>query len=90
MAITVAVAQFAADLEIATNTSRCAELIAAAAAQDADLVLLPEAAMYFDPTLQAGGLRRGQALDGDFIQTIQVAAAAHRISVLVGMTETLV
>ena len=89
MAIKVAVAQFTAGLDIEDNTRQVTELIAASAAEGADLAVLPEAAMFFDPAKTQANQSHGQALDGDFVAAVAEAAKAHGIAALVGMSESL-
>lgn len=83
----LAVGQFTAGTDTDANTAECVRLIAGAAERDADLVVLPEVAMYFDPRHTAAG-PHGQALDGPFAQAILGAAREHRIAVVAGMLES--
>ncbi len=87
MSISIAVCQFAAGPDVEANTEVCRTLIAAAAAQDADLAVLPEASMYYDPHRAEAGRTHGQPTDGPFAQSMAEAAEQHRIAVLVGMYE---
>lgn len=88
MTVNVAVGQFAAGTDISVNTSRCIELIAAAAAAGAHLAVLPEAAMHFDPvhTIHSP---QGESIDGPFVAAIAQAAKKHGIATIVGMSERL-
>lgn len=83
----VAVCQFAADQDVTANAAQCAALIGRAAAAGAQLAVLPEVSMYFDPRRQGGPGPHGQPLDGPFATAIARAARASRIAVLVGMLE---
>lgn len=83
----LAVCQFAADADVAANTDRCVTAIRDAAASGADLAVLPEVAMYFDPRHDRSPGPHGQALDGPFAQAIAQGAAAAGIAVVVGMLE---
>jgi predicted amidohydrolase len=87
MTMRVAVCQFAAGTDVAANTERCQQLIGQAGAAGADLAVLPEVSMYFDPKHQDGPGPHGQALNGPFASAIAAAAAKARIAVLVGMLE---
>jgi predicted amidohydrolase len=86
----VAVCQFAADQDVTANAAQCAALIGRAAAAGAQLAVLPEVSMYFDPRRQGGPGPKGQPLDGPFATAIADAAAACGVAVLVGMLESVV
>lgn len=83
----VAVCQFAAGTDVAANTEQCVDLVRRAAGAGADLAVLPEAAMYFDPRHTGDRGPHGQPLDGAFGTAIAAAAADARVAVLVGMLE---
>jgi predicted amidohydrolase len=83
----IAVGQFAAGTDVAANTDACTRTIAAAADAGADLAVLPEVAMYFDPRHAGGPGPHGEPVDGPFARAIADAAAASGIAVLVGMLE---
>lgn len=84
----VSVAQFGSGTDAAENRAVCGELVARAAADGAELVVLPEAAMYpFDrpaPELAAAA----EALDGPFVETLVAAAARYDLVAVAGMFET--
>jgi predicted amidohydrolase len=86
----VAVCQFAAGQDVTANAAQCAALIGRAAAAGAQLAVLPEVSMYFDPRRQGGPGPHGQPLDGPFATAIADAAAASGVAVLVGMLESVV
>ncbi len=88
MAINIAVCQFAAGLDVGQNTDQCRHLIAGAASAGADLAVLPEVSMYFDPRRADGPGPHGQSLDGPFVAAITQAAQSAGIAVIVGMVET--
>jgi len=88
MSATVAVCQFSAGTDIDANTRTSIDLIASAAAAGADLAVLPEAAMYYDPT-HSSKQAVGQDVDGPFVTAIADAAKAHGVTTVVGMSETL-
>jgi predicted amidohydrolase len=83
----VVVAQFAAGRDVAANTQACIALIADAAASGADLAILPEVSMYFDPRREDGLGPHGQSLDGPFATAVADAAHTHGISVIAGLLE---
>lgn len=82
-----AVAQFAAGTDVAANLETCAELIGRAARARADLVVLPEAAMFHDPGKMAGPGPHGQSLDGPFVTSLQGQARIHAVTVVCGIRE---
>ena len=83
----VVVAQFAAGRDVAANTQASVALIAEAAASGADLAILPEISMYFDPRREGGPGPHGQSVDGAFATAIADAARTHGIAVIAGMLE---
>ncbi len=84
----IAVCQFAAGTDVAENTRTCVALIGQAAERGADLAVLPEVSMYFDPKHTDGPGSHGQALGGPFAAAIAEAASSGGIAVLAGMLET--
>lgn len=82
----LAVAQFAASTDIAHNRGISESLIAAAGAQ-ADLVVLPENAMYSDPT-KSSSSGHSEPLSGEFVTALREAAARAQTHVVAGFTET--
>ncbi|MHB1063045.1 MAG: carbon-nitrogen hydrolase family protein [Georgenia sp.] len=83
-----ALAQFAATPDKAANLSVATDLIARAGADGAVLVVLPEYAMSWDARATAADLLAGsERLDGPFVTALAAAAAAHRVTVVAGMTE---
>lgn len=83
----VAVGQFAAGTDIGANLDACRGLIADAAARGAELVVLPEVAMYFDPQHVDPPGMHGQTVDGPFAQAMGRAAKEHGVAVIVGVVE---
>lgn len=83
----VAVAQFASVPDLAANRALCTGLVARAAAEGAELVVLPEAAMFpFDqpaPELAAAA----EPLGGAFVEALAGSAARHGLVVVAGMFE---
>lgn len=84
--ISIAVAQFAVSRNVAHNTEVALSLIAQAAGK-ADLVVLPENALYSDPAKEAPNEKYSEPLDGPYVSALQAAAREHRIHVVSGMTE---
>ncbi|TDP90713.1 putative amidohydrolase [Leucobacter luti] len=82
----LAVAQFAATTDIAQNRHIAVSLVAAAGAQ-ADLVVLPENAMYSDPARSSTG-GHSEPLTGEFVTALSEAAARANTHVVAGFTET--
>jgi deaminated glutathione amidase len=87
MTVTVAIGQFAATTDVESNTAHALRLIAAASEAGAGLIVLPENAMYSDPT-KSSPRPYSETLQGTFATAILAAAAAASIGVLVGFTET--
>ena len=83
----VAVAQFASGTEAAANRSRAVDLLTSAARDGAELVVLPEAAMYPIDRPPAELARAAEALDGPFVTALAEAASALGVTVIAGMFE---
>jgi predicted amidohydrolase len=81
------VVQFAADTDAEANLGRIGELVDVAGRQGAELVVLPEAAMYDfgAPDLPLGPA--AQHLDGDFVGRLGKLAARHGLAIVAGMFE---
>ena len=82
----LAVAQFGATRDVEANRQKSVELIAEAG-KTADLVVLPENAMYSDPGKESPDDTHAEKLDGPYVTAIREAAAAAGIHVVVGFTE---
>lgn len=85
-----AVCQFTATNDGAQNLRTCIELVVEAAEAGAHLAVLPEASMYFDPTSESAAGSHGESIDGPFVRAIAQAAQSAKITVVVGMTESLI
>lgn len=87
MSVTVAVGQFAGSTDKSANLDAVAALVETAASGGAELVLLPEYAMYFDPDPAADLTPTSEPLDGEFARAIGDLAGKHAIAVVAGMSE---
>jgi deaminated glutathione amidase len=85
----MALAQLAATTDKAANLRAVSALVARAAADGAELVVLPEYTMSWDPRPDATRLReQAEPLDGAFVTALAGLAREHDVTVLAGMTET--
>ncbi|MFF9126430.1 carbon-nitrogen hydrolase family protein [Streptomyces sp. NPDC014889] len=82
------VGQFSATTDKTANLEAAADLIGQAAAQGAQLVVLPENAMYSDPDPEADIASHTERIDGPFATAIGTLAKRHSVTVVAGMTET--
>ena len=89
MSLNVSVAQFGATTDKQQNLSEAQRLIGQAAKAGAQLVVLPENAMYSNPDPTADISSERETLDGVFVTTLMRAAKESRITVVAGMTEVL-
>ncbi|MBU8579972.1 carbon-nitrogen hydrolase family protein [Brevibacterium luteolum] len=85
--IRVSVAQYAAGQDVDENLQVATKLIKAAGKQ-ADLVVLPENAMYADPTKKDPERSHHEAFDGSFVTSLSKTASSAGVDVVVGITET--
>ena len=83
----VAVAQFASEPDAAVNRERALGVLRTAAEGGAELVVLPEAAMYPLDRPAAELARAAETLDGPFVTALAQAASALGVSVIAGMFE---
>ena len=79
--------QFAAVTDVAVNLSTIDALVSRAAAEGAEVTVLPEAAMhdFGAPDLPLGPV--AQPLDGEFVTALARLAARHGITIVAGMFE---
>ena len=80
-------AQFASVPDAAANRLRAVELLKAAGGAGAELVVLPEAAMYPFDRPRPELTRSAEALDGPFVGELAGAAAELGLTVIAGMFE---
>ncbi|MGO9583190.1 MAG: carbon-nitrogen hydrolase family protein [Acidimicrobiales bacterium] len=83
----VAVAQFASKPDAPANRARALELLRTAAGSGAELVVLPEAAMYPTGRPPAELAQAAEALDGPFVTALAGAAGELGVSAIAGMFE---
>ncbi|MFC6706789.1 carbon-nitrogen hydrolase family protein [Flexivirga alba] len=86
MGLTVAVAQFGATTDKAANRESVAKLIEQAAGTGAELVVLPENAMYSNPDPTADTSSEREPTTGDFGTLIGHLAKQHGVTIVAGMT----
>jgi predicted amidohydrolase len=89
MSLKVSVAQFSATIDKQQNLAEVMRLISEAATAGAQLVVLPENAMYSNPDATADTSAAREPLDGPFASALMGAAKEHHIAVVAGMTEVL-
>lgn len=87
--VRVAVGQFAGSTDKPANLETVSALVGTAAREGAELVLLPEYSMYFDPDPTADLTPTSEPLDGEFARAIAELAGKHAITVVAGMNERL-
>jgi len=85
--VRVAVAQFASGPDAAANRARAVDLLTDAARDGAELVVLPEAAMYPIDSPPAELAHAAETLDGPFVTALAQAASALAVTVIAGMFE---
>lgn len=83
----VSVVQFAASTDVEANLEVISRLVSEAAAEGAELVVLPEAAMhdFGPPDVELGPV--AQSTDGAFVTSLAELAVSHRVSIVGGMFE---
>ena len=85
--VAIAVAQFAPSTDAVANLASIRELAATAVGRGAKLVVFPEYASYFAPTLGQDFVDAAQPLDGDFVAGVRALATELDIYVIVGLVE---
>jgi predicted amidohydrolase len=85
--VRVAVAQFAPGADVAENLRSVQALVAEAAAQGAELVVLPEYASFFEHRMGPRFAAHAQPLDGPFVDGVREAAGASGVVAVLGLVE---
>lgn len=85
----VAVAQWASLPDAGVNRARAADFLKAAAGQGAELVVLPEAAMYAYNRPAAEIAEAAESLDGPFVTAVGELAAELGVTAIAGLFEKL-
>ena len=85
----VAVAQFAPTDDKAANLAAVAGLTAAAAARGAQVLVLPEYAMFTVPSMDQRFVDSAEDLDGPFVTGLRGLAKEHGLALVAGMNEAL-
>jgi predicted amidohydrolase len=85
--VAIAVAQFAPIDDAVDNLETIRSLCEAAVGRGAKLVVFPEYASYFSPTLGQGFVDAAEPIDGPFIQGIRALAIELGVHLVVGLVE---
>ncbi len=88
MNLTAAIAQFAPSEDKAANIDTMLGLIDQAAARGAELVVLPEYAVFTVPTMDDRFVITAEPLDGPSVRRLAVASADLGLSIIVGVNES--
>jgi predicted amidohydrolase len=83
----LALGQLASTDDVAANLRMVGDVVARAARAGAQLVLLPEYAMYEKKVVDASFATAAEPLDGPFGRSVSQLAERHKVSVVVGMVE---
>lgn len=86
-AVAVAVAQFAPTADERANLAFIEELVAAASARGASVVVFPEYSSYFVDPFDTTLAEHAQDLDGAFTRALSALAAEHRVHIVAGLLE---
>ncbi|WP_033287909.1 carbon-nitrogen hydrolase family protein [Amycolatopsis jejuensis] len=87
--VQVAIAQFAPTEDKPANLAVITELAATAAGRGAQVLVLPEYAMFTVPTMDHRFADSAEDLDGPFVTTLRELAKEHELAVVAGMSEAL-
>jgi predicted amidohydrolase len=85
--VAIAVAQFAPLDDGVDNLATIRSLCEAAVGRGAKLVVFPEYASYFSPTLGQGFVDAAEPIDGPFIQGVRALATELDVHLVVGLVE---
>lgn len=88
MNLTAAIAQFAPSDDKAANVDTMIDLLGQAAAHGAELVVLPEYAVFTVPTMDDRFVHTAEPLDGPSVTRLAQAAAELNVTVIVGVNES--
>lgn len=86
--VRVAVAQFAPGADVVANLAAVRALVAEAAGQGAELVVLPEYASFMEHRMGRRFHEHAQALDGPFVEGVRAAAEASGLVAVFGLVES--
>ncbi len=85
--LAVAVAQFAPTADTIVNLELIEQLVGAASARGAALVVFPEYSSYFIDPFDESLNANAQSVDGPFVQRLIAIAAAHGVHIVAGLLE---
>lgn len=88
MTLTAAIAQFAPSEDKEANVEVMVDLLRQAAAQGADLVVLPEYAVFTVPTMDDRFVHTAESLDGPSVTRLAHSAAELNLAVIFGVNES--
>lgn len=88
MNLTAAIAQFAPTEDKAANVEAMIDLLRQAAAYGAELVVLPEYAVFTVPTMDDRFVDTAESLEGPSVTRLAQSAAELDLTVIVGMNES--
>jgi predicted amidohydrolase len=88
MTLTAAIAQFAPSDDKAANLATIIDLLRRAADQGAELVVLPEYAVFTVPTMDDRFVHTAESLDGPAVTRLAQAATDLGLTVIAGVNET--
>lgn len=87
MTLTAAIAQFAPSEDKEANVEAMVDLLRQAAAQGAELVVLPEYAVFTVPTMDDRFVHTAESLDGPSVTRLAQSAAELNLTVIFGVNE---
>ena len=83
----IGVAQFAPTADTAVNLESIAQLVAAASARGARVVVFPEYSSYFVDPFDVSLAQNAEDLDGPFVEALTRLAAQHDVTIVAGLLE---
>lgn len=87
--VKVAVGQFTPGTDKIENLAQIETLVGAAAAQGAEVLVLPEYSSFTAPVTDSRFVETAEPLDGTFVTAISGLSARHKITVVAGLNEAL-